>query len=278
MTVNIAAVDEEVAGLLSPKAENAFPLSETKKDANGVLLRPVRTTELDNGFELWLVPVEMLIEQSINARVMGQDAFHQLSQNITERGGLESLPFCALTEHGLEIVSGHHRIRSCRKVGITEAWVLVDVTGLTRDQIKAKQLAHNSLQGKDDMSIVQAIFASIGDADARIEAFVDVDLGDLVDADVKLSSKELEINLDTRTVMLAFLPLQKKAFEEAVRRIEAHSDVVEMYLATKEEYDLLTATVAKVSEKYDIRAIPTVFAKMAEIVNGAMVEEVGGGE
>ncbi len=225
--------------------------------------KPHKVFELGNGLEMWLVDIALLQEQSVNARSMAPDTFNQLSDNIRRRGALESTPLCALTEKGLEIVSGHHRVRAARKAEIERIWVLVDVSELSRDAIKAKQLAHNSLQGQDNEDLVRQIFESIQDVDARIEAFIEPDLSDLAES-AKLAAKSLEVMFDSKVATIMFLPAQFDVFKQALGLLTDETD--ELFLATRDEYETMVAATAKVSEAYEITSTPTLFAKMAEIV------------
>ena len=111
------------------------------------IIEPERILELGNGLELWKVHPSALREQDVNARSMPKAMFERLSQTIGRDKRLESLPLCARTEKGLEIISGHHRTRAATAAGLSELFTLVDVTGLTRSQIAAKQLAHNAIEG-----------------------------------------------------------------------------------------------------------------------------------
>ena len=128
--------------------------------------------ELGNGLELWKVHPSSLREQGTNARSMPKAMFERLSQTIGRDKRLESLPLCARTEKGLEIVSGHHRTRAATAVGLSELFTLVDVTGLTRSQIAAKQLAHNAIEGQDNHQLLAEIYRQIEDAESKLEAFV----------------------------------------------------------------------------------------------------------
>jgi len=233
---------------------------------------PIEKLTLDNGLELWKVNVGMLKEQTLNARSMSSEMFLQLADNVKRGSRLESLPFCALTDNGLEIVSGHHRVRAARKADVVEIWVLVDVSGLSRDQIRAKQLAHNSIQGQDNMDLIRQIFQQIDDVEARIEAYVDViNLDDLAGMSVTLTSKDLEVEFDTKCVSINFLPVQFKEFEYAMTLLEGTKpDVV--YLAQRGEYEELVAAMDTVVKAYDIRSTPTILAKMAQIV----IEQIEG--
>lgn len=105
------------------------------------VIEPRRILELGNGLELWKVHPSSLREQDVNARSMPKAMFERLSQTIGRDKRLESLPLCAWMEKGLEIISGHHRTRAATAAGLSELFVLMDVTGLTRSQIAAKHLA-----------------------------------------------------------------------------------------------------------------------------------------
>jgi len=232
-------------------------------------IKPTELVELGEGLELWKIDVALLLEQDLNARVMTTEMFNHLSRTIGSRKALESFPFCALTGKGLELVSGHHRVRAARKAEILEIWVIVDVTGLTPDQIKAKQLAHNSIQGSDNEEILYKIFNAIADAEYRIEAYIMPDLS-AIDKKIRLESKDLDISLDHVTIALTFLPSEYEVFKKAIGEIEAFQGCEDIYLAQKEEYELLRDVLNKVGGKYNIRAAPTIFAKMADIVNEAL--------
>ncbi len=233
-------------------------------------LAPLKVVPLADGLELWLVNIAILQEQSLNARTMPSDMFLQLTDNIKRRGALESLPLCALTKKGLEIISGHHRIRAARKAELTETWVLVDVSGLNRDEIYAKQLAHNSISGIDNIDLVRQIFEQIEDADAKIEAFIEpIILGS--DLLMDISTKGLEFEFETKVASIVFLPLQFKEFEHALKLLEGSSSD-QIFLAQRDEYDMLVSALDDVAEKFNITSTPTLFAKMAQIV----IEQIEG--
>lgn len=229
--------------------------------------KPLQNHVLGGELEIWEVDIALLQEQSVNARAMTADTFLQLVDNIKRGNRLESLPFCALTNNGLEIISGHHRVRAARKAELTTMWVLVDVSMLPRDYIRSKQLSHNSIQGQDDMEIVNQIFGSIEDVDARIEAYISAESG-VKDIQVKLDSMDLEIDLETKTVHLMFLPLQKKVFTKAIKALEEveYKKGEDVYLAAREEYELMVAALGLAGEAYNITSVPTLFARISEII------------
>ena len=96
--------------------------------------------DMGSGLVIAKVQIDKVKEQDINARVMKNEMQDQLTANILKRGQLESQTFLVLKDGKLEIVSGHHRIKSARAAGLKEIVVIVDVSGLSRSQIAAKQL------------------------------------------------------------------------------------------------------------------------------------------
>ena len=127
--------------------------------------------DMGSGLVIAKVKLTDFREQDINARIMKTEMQKQLTDNIKKRGQLESLPFCALIDGKIEIISGHHRIRSAKDSGVlTELFVILDTTGLRRSQVAAKQLAHNAISGFDDQSTLKEIAKMIDDVDDMLES------------------------------------------------------------------------------------------------------------
>jgi ParB-like chromosome segregation protein Spo0J len=230
--------------------------------------------DLGQGLELWQVDVDELREQDKNAQQMDPAMFTRLEDTVGRDHRLEQLPFCALTEKGIEVVSGHHRTRAARAAGVRSIYVLVDTTGLTDDQIKAKQLAHNAISGRSDPQLVREIYESIQDTDARLEAFVDPKELDL---DLEsLSTGNVNVDFDHRTIVVSFLPSEKERFERALEkaREQLPSDMEAVYLADIELAELFLKLTAKTSEALDVRAMGTVLGVIADIV----LEQLGDDE
>jgi hypothetical protein len=224
--------------------------------------------DLGHGLVIAKVDIDDLIEQDQNARVMRQDAFNQLTSNIKNAGALESLPFCALTPKGIEIVSGHHRVRSVRIVANTlpelrHIFILLDVNGLTKNEIRAKQLAHNSIQGFDDPTMLLRIYQSIDDANLRIQAFIDEKkLTELEHPQpLQLTSSPCEFSFKTLRIFL--LPKQVTDIDKAVDMLIGDEDKI--FLATIEGHEKLLEAMSKIMNEEDIRSVGFSFARMAEL-------------
>jgi hypothetical protein len=200
---------------------------------------------------------------------MNKEMFERLTANIQKENRLESLPFCALKGDTIELISGHHRTRALREAGIMELHIIIDTTDLPRDAIKAKQLAHNSIQGEDDEQVLKQIYTQIESADYKLEAYMNEEFDINVE---KVQIDDININTDYKTILVAFLDTQKALFEEVADEII--SDYEGVYLAEKEVMEEFVNVLERTQKDYDIRSMGTVFTKMAEMVKEYLGEEV----
>ena len=254
-----------------------MPKTATRKKkamASAPVAEPQRILELGNGLELWKVHPSTLREQDVNARSMPKAMFERLAQTIARDKRLESLPLCAKTERGLEIIAGHHRVRAATAAGISEMFVLVDVTGLTRSQIAAKQLAHNAIEGQDNEQLLAEIYQQIEDAESKLEAFIDQKL-DIEIPKVKIEG--LDVEIDFKMVLLIFLPRVKERLDRALEYLRSSGQRLDgVYVAADSDYASLEKAVRRINEEYDIRVVADIIGKMADIAlqaSGVSVED-----
>lgn len=226
-------------------------------------------TSLEGGIEIRRLAPNDLIEQDINARYMTTQMFDRLTTTIKRDNRLETLPYCAATEKGVEIISGHHRVRAARAAGIDAIYVLVDTTGLTHDQIRAKQLSNNAIGGRDNEELLRQLYAEIQDAESKLEAFIDLSLDELDIAEVPIEN--VQVDLNTRSVLLTFLPSEQRYVERILDSLVAPDDA--LYLAERERYEPFVALLRKTQKLYDIRAVGTALARMAEICGAHLGDE-----
>lgn len=166
------------------------------------------------------IGIDRVIEQDVNARIMRREMQDQLTANIANRGQLESLPFLVQADDKIQIISGHHRIQSARAAGLTEIYAILDVSGLTRSQIVAKQLAHNTINGFDDQETMKKLVEMITEVDDMIESFVGKDI-------MEEPMKEFEkmtapaMKFDFKNVTFTFLPHQIKDLNMLIENLES---------------------------------------------------------
>lgn len=228
--------------------------------------------DMGSGLVIAKVQIDKVKEQDINARVMKNEMQDQLTANILKRGQLESLPFLVLKDGKLEIVSGHHRIKSARAAGLKEIVVIVDVSGLSRSQIAAKQLAHNAISGFDDDSTLREIVKMITDVDDMIESFVGKDIMEepLEQYDKMLSPA---IQFDFKNVTFSFLPHQIQDMDALIKNLEIASPEI-IGIASYEQCKSFIETLSRYQKFTDIRNVGAAIHSMIQNANERM-DEVG---
>lgn len=222
--------------------------------------------DFSNGTSIWRVHIDACREQDKNARVMPLEKFDRLTHNIAKDKRLESLPLVTpiVNEAGNKeflIISGHHRIRGARAAGLEFVPVFSIDEELTRDQIRAKQLAHNALSGYDDHATLAEIYAEIEDINAKLESGIfDKDL------DFEMPSvraDDLQLDFDYEILQVLFLPKYKEKFEEVLKRLENDAEV---YLADKADFERMKNEMITISKSENIRNVSAIMAKMVDIV------------
>ncbi len=224
--------------------------------------------DMGSGLQIVKGPINYLQEQDVNARIMKDQMQDQLTANIQKRGQLESLPYVALIDNKLKIISGHHRIKSARAAGIKEIFYILDVSGLTRSQEASKQLAHNAINGFDDQSTLKEIAKMISDVDDMLESFIGKEiLGEPSAEFDKLISPSVEF--DFKTIVFAFLPYQIANLELLVKHLEKQGAEI-IGTAPYELGKRYAETLAKYQQFQDVRNLGAAIASMVEAANEKM--------
>lgn len=178
-----------------------------------------KIADMGSGLIIAKIQLAFIREQDINARIMKNETQRQLTENIKKRGQLESLPLCAVIDDRIEIISGHHRIRSARDAGMEEIFCVLDVSGLRRSALVAKQIAHNAINGFDDESTLKELAKMIDDVDDMIESYIGKDiLGEPMEELEKQLAPSVEF--DWKMVTFTFLPHQIGDMNKLVESIE----------------------------------------------------------
>lgn len=218
--------------------------------------------DLGSGISLCYADVNILKEQDLNARIMKEDMFEQLVQNIKKRGQLESLPYCAVVGDKVEIISGHHRIKASKEAGLKKIPILLDYSGLNRSQISAKQLAHNSISGFDDKDVLREISKLITDVDDMLEAFVDVTP---LQVDEETPVVHIGSELDWKQISLTFFKHQLDDLNELVKNLDQKPDV--LGVARLSDFDEFVKTIKATQKFEDVKNLSTAVSVMIDIIN-----------
>lgn len=217
------------------------------------------------------VSVDLIAEAEENANVMSENDFQTLCDNIGV-SGLSSAPACYRKEDGtFVIISGHHRVRACRKLGYKRIGILyAEESDLTNDEIIAIQLSHNSLHGEDDKNILKKLFAQIESIDFKKFAHIDIDeIGSIPSNTLSFQPVQENYTLSVVLYRDAF-----EAFDELigdVRIASQKSDIVIVANGDETENVLLKLKTALFREK-DIRSSNVAFATILKMAQEKLKE------
>lgn len=207
-----------------------------------------------------------LIEK--NARYMEQSDFRALVENIKRDGELSSVPFCVKYPDGhFTVVSGNHRVEAARMAGLTIIPIMYVLEQETsNDEIRAKQLSHNSISGKDDPEIIKQLLDEIRDVAFKEYAHISNEILDAVkdiDYTVEMPSNEVV------PVTLMFVDTSKASFDRILEELENYTprELENTILMDMDYMKRLNEVTAKVSSKYKIKAQALSLCKMVELVD-----------
>lgn len=217
-----------------------------------------------------LVDVADLVEQDVNAQVMAPKHFDRLTENVKQRGALESVPYGSIRPDGrIDVISGHHRGRSAKAAGVDRVAVLVDYAPMTRSEMTAKQIAHNELTGNPDENVLRQMVASLdAPSDFLTTGLPDEYLPMAPPDTTKLFTPGP--NFSWKVVTFEFLPRDLDDFKGATVAIEGRPDLVGV--APLELYERFARAVVQLGKLRDIRSVGTTIAYLTRV---AMAELEG---
>ena len=191
------------------------------------------------------------------------------SQTISESvANLSLCLYCVLVDGHIEVVSGHHRIRAAREASLEEVPVLVDESGLSRQEIVAKQLAHNRIAGFDDQETLRRLFEMLDEPGLILETGLANEMIDLPKVDLETGITP-SLNMDWKVVTLTFLPHQIKDFTAVIDMIPP-SDLVGV--APMLDYQKFIDALISYARYKNVRNLGTALAVLADIALAQIAE------
>lgn len=217
------------------------------------------------------VDIRLIDEADMNANEMTGEDFATLCDNIG-KSGLSSVPCCYKKADGRYVmISGHHRLRACKKLHYKTIGILwCDESELSKDEIIAIQLSHNSLHGQDNQSILKKLFEQIQSVDFKKFAHISIDEINPVSTD-GLSIFALKENF-VFTVIL--YPNSFENLDELygdIRDQAKKSDA--LILASQEDNEMLLLRLQQeIGKQYDIKSPSITFAKLLQLAKERLDE------
>jgi hypothetical protein len=211
---------------------------------------------------LALISPSDCIPQEINARFMDQQMLGRLVENIQKDGRLESTPLvCPAEKPGkFEIISGHHRIEAAVKAGVR--WIIVMVIDVaSMDDLRAKQLSHNSIEGEDDDVTLAKMYESLQTLQAKVYS----GLQDKIQPISVLSLSFKAGAFESFTV--AFLPDAVEDFDKAVESVKNIPVTSKSIVRVGDiaAFELFGKAIREVKKVENIKASGTALSRLVEL-------------
>ena len=149
-----------------------------------------------------------------------------------------------------------------------EIVVIIDVSGLSRSKIAAKQLAHNAISGFDDQDVLKEICKMLDDVDDMLESFVGKDIikEPLEQYDKLLSPA---VHFDFKNVTFSFLPHQVQDMDALVKNLEISAPEI-IGVAAYEQCKGFVETLARYPKFSDIPNVGAAIHSMIEAAKEKM--------
>jgi hypothetical protein len=212
--------------------------------------------------------------QAVNARFMTHEQFKRLEENIGTDGCLTSTPLLWQTPEMEfpEIVSGHHRIKAALAAlgQDVEADCLVITDDLSRQQLVARQLAHNAIEGQDDPATLKRLYEELEDVDERMYSGLDDKTLELL-AKVDMDSLS-EVNLEYMSVLVMFLP---EEYDRALAAFDAAKEVTKTearWLALSGQYEGMLDALQSAREAYGVGNVATALGVVLDVFERNLTE------
>lgn len=229
---------------------------------------------MNNKWKVGEVGIEEIEGTEINANQMSKKNFDKLCGNI-EKSGLSSMIACyKRTEDGkYVIISGNHRYRACVRLGYSKLNILyAEESELSRDEIIAVQLSHNSLHGSDDKGILKRLFDEIDDIDYKDFAHIsmdDLEVEDMFSGSIVPVSEHYQVSL-------VLYRRDMELLDELLEIVKEENDVSDMVILANGDLceDEFVDAITQAKKQFDIKSVSIAFSKILQLAKESMVAEV----
>lgn len=225
----------------------------------------------ENRWKYDQVDINLIDEADMNANEMSGEDFAALCDNIG-KSGLSSVPCCYKKNDGrFVMISGHHRLRACKKLRYTKIGILYcNEEELTKDEIIAIQLSHNSLHGQDNRNILKKLFEQI--QTIEFKKFAHINMDDI--APVDTNGIDISVMKETFTFTVMLYPNSSKALDDLfgdIREQAKKSDVI--LLADQDPHEEMLLRLQKeIGDHFNIKSPSICFSKLLDLAKERLNE------
>lgn len=217
------------------------------------------------------VDINLIDEAEMNANEMTGEDFAALCDNI-EKSGLSSVPCCYKKQSGrFVMISGHHRLRACKKLHYSKIGILYcDEEELTKDEIIAIQLSHNSLHGEDNKNILKKLFEQIQTIEFKKFAHINID----EISPVNTNGIDISVMKETFTFSIVLYPNSFSALDGLFGDIREQAKKSEVILLADREpnEEMLLRLQKEIGDQFNIKSPSICFTKLLDLAKERLTE------
>ena len=203
-----------------------------------------------------------------NAHYMKAETFNQLIANLKRDKVLTSVP----TIYKDEVISGNHRVQAAIKAGIMEATCIEIVSVLSPSRKMAIQLSHNAINGSDDPSMLQSLYANLDLGDKMYSGLTDDAFG-VQELDLASLSAG---NTDVVELNLVFLPEHAEEFRRLLDRIGRKAKRANL-VGALETFERMFDSLIRVKGELNIYNTAMALDAMVRLANERLDEMIAAG-
>ncbi len=226
---------------------------------------------MENRWKYEIVDINLIDEAELNANEMTSEDFATLCDNIG-KSGLSSVPCCYKKSNGrFGMISGHHRLRACKKLYHKTIGILYcDESELSRDEIIAIQLSHNSLHGSDNQSILKKLFEQIQSVDFKKFAHINID----EISPVSMDGIDIFALKENFVFTIILYPNSFENLDELFGDIREQAKKSDALILAEQEGNemLLLKLQSEIGKEFNIKSPSTTFAKLLELASERLKE------
>ncbi|GIZ15514.1 ParB/RepB/Spo0J family partition protein [Capnocytophaga catalasegens] len=226
-----------------------------------------------NKWKLEYVSVEDIIPAPLNANKMSEESFNKLTQNIKKSGLSTAITCVKLSENGkYQIIGGHHRYEACVRNGYTKIpCIYANEENLSKDEIIAIQLSHNSLHGEDDKGILKRLFEQIASIDFKEFAHIDTEEIGTIDT---FSASIVPIS-EHYSISIILYKEDLDTLDELIGNVKEDMQKNELIILANQDNneEMLLKLIKEIGRKYHIKSSNVCFSKILQLAKKALEYE-----
>jgi len=196
-----------------------------------------------------------------NARFMPAEQYQRLVLNIQRDGCLSSTPLVYRNKDQVIVLSGNHRTMAAIDAGLEAIDVMEILSPLTEDRMRAIQLSHNALNGKDQLNVLKSIWSKIDGVDAKEYAALSKQM---IEDMERIDVPAIDARLNFEHISIMFLGEEKEEVLDVLQKVRKWNITgKDVWVEAIQHYDDIARAMEDICTRETIHNFATAILLMA---------------